>query len=85
MTATTSNAPMTHNRIENSVSRLWKKAYLNTVVKQCKEAGYDCVVSNETICIGLAETDQVFLKALKGNGVWLTRYDQKLFDENFGS
>jgi hypothetical protein len=85
MTPTTSNAPMMHNRIERPVSRLWKKAYLTKVVKQCKEAGYDCIVDNESIRIGLVETDQVFLKALKGNGVWLTRYDQKLFDENFGS
>ena len=37
----------------------------------------------ESIVVGLLDTDQVFLRALKGNGIWLVRYDQKLFDEDF--
>jgi hypothetical protein len=71
-----------HNIIERSVSRLWKKPYLSTVVKECKLKGFDVISTPDSIVIGTRETDQVFLRALKGNGCWLTRYDRKLFDED---
>jgi hypothetical protein len=69
-----------HNNIERSKSRIWKKSYLNRVVKECKAAGFDVISNTDTITIGIIETDQVFLKALRGTAGWLTRYDQKLFD-----
>lgn len=71
-----------NNKIERSASRIWKKRYLNEVVKMCKEQGYDVVTEPERIVIGCEDTGQVFLRALKGNGAWLTRYDQALFDES---
>lgn len=80
---TTINAPMMHNNIKRSTSRVWKKSFLNNVVKECKVAGYDVILDNESIRIGFKDTDQVFLTALKGPNGWLTRYDQKLFDENY--
>jgi hypothetical protein len=83
MTTTLNKAPMMHNNIQRSASRIWKKSYLNKVVKECKAAGYDCIIDNDSIRIGLKETNQVFLTAIRGNGGWLTRYDQKLFDENY--
>lgn len=79
----TTKAPLSHNIIARSASRLWKKAYLNTVIKECKKAGYDVITTDTSITIGIIADDMIVLKALKGNGTWLTRYDQKLFDENF--
>lgn len=71
-----------HNKIERSTSRMWKKRELNQIVKQCEAAGYDVVKTDEAIVVGLKDTDQIFLKALKGPGTWLVRYDQALFDES---
>lgn len=71
-----------HNNIERSVSRIWKKTFLNNVCKECTAAGFEVIKTSHSIVIGLAETDQIFLKSLKGNGGWLTRYDAKLFDED---
>lgn len=72
------------NKIERSTSRIWKKSFLNQVIQECKQAGYDVVTTSETIVIGLEDSGQVFLRAIKGSQGWLTRYDQKLFDESFG-
>jgi hypothetical protein len=71
-----------HNNIERSTSRIWKKRELNKIVKACAEAEYDVVDTGTQIVVGLKDTDQIFLKALKGNGSWLVRYDQGLFDES---
>lgn len=79
--STTTTKPMSHNNIQNSVSRLWKKAVLNQILKNCKNAGYDAIVTSDTITIGLIETDQVFLKALKGHNGWLVRYNKELFQD----
>lgn len=79
----TTKAPLSHNTIARSASRLWKKTYLNTVIKECKKAGYDVIATADTITIGIIADDMIVLKALKGNGAWLTRFDQKMFDENF--
>ena len=73
---------LSNNKIERSCSRIWKKSYLNQVVKMCREAGYDVVVEAERITIGFEDNGQVFLCALKANGAWLTRYDKALFDES---
>lgn len=80
---TTTTAPMMHNNIKRSTSHIWKKSYLNTVVRECKAVGYDVIQDSDSIRIGLKDTDRVFLTAIRGNGGWLTRYDQKLFDENY--
>jgi hypothetical protein len=71
-----------HNNIERSTTRVWKKTFLNTVMRQCKTAGYEVRTTSTLIVIGLVETDQIFLRALKGPNGWLTRYDRKLFDED---
>ena len=73
---------MNHNRIERSVSRIWKKSYLNKVVKACKAEGFDVITTSDSIVIGLIDSDQIFLRAIRGTSAWLTRYDRKLFDEN---
>ena len=73
---------MKHNNIERSVSRIWKKSYLNTVIKACKAEGFDVITTSDSIVIGLIDSDQIFLRALRGTAGWLTRYDRKLFDEN---
>lgn len=82
-----------HNKIERSVSRVWKLEYLKQVMQACKAAEYDVIFTNTTdeghIVIGLKDTDQIFLKALRQSpnkgpkSNWLVRYDQKLFDENY--
>ena len=82
-----------HDNIERSCSRIWKLDFLKQVMTQCKEAEFDVEFINTEdeghIVIGLVDTDQIFLKALrrsnnhKSNGDWLVRYDQKLFDENY--
>jgi hypothetical protein len=76
-------ASFKHNKIERSTSRVWKKKFLNEVIKECKAAGFDIHETPEEIVIGIKETDQIFLRALRGHNGWLTRYDQKLFDENY--
>jgi len=81
-TSTATRAPLTHSNIERSTSRVWKKMFLNNVAKQCKEAGYDVIKTTDSLVIGIKETDQLFLTALRGNNGWLTRYDRRLFDEN---
>ena len=81
-TNTATKAPLAHNNIERSTSRVWTKTFINQVAKQCKEAGYDIIKTPTCVTIGLLDTDQVFLRALKGNNGWLTRYDRKLLDEN---
>ncbi len=78
----TNVTPMSHNRILNSVSRVWKKRVLNEILKNCRNAGYDSIVTPTTITIGLKDTDQVFLKALKGQGGWLVRYNKELFQDH---
>jgi len=70
-----------HNNIERSTSRVWNKKLINDIAKQCEAAGYDVVKTPEQVTIGLRDTDQIFLRALKGHGGWLTRYDRKLLDE----
>jgi len=73
-----------HQHIERSESRMWKLSYLKEVMAGCKEAEFDVEydVSDGTIVIGLEDTDQIFLKALKTSGsLWMVRYDRKLFDE----
>ena len=80
---TENKRPLSHNNIERSCSRMWKKRELNQVIKAVEAAGYDVITKPESIVVGLHDTDQVFLRALKGNGIWLVRYDQKLFDEDF--
>jgi hypothetical protein len=70
-------------KIQRSASRVWEKNFLDQVVAQCRSAGYDTEVEAETIKIGLEDTDQTFLIAIKSIGSgWLTRYDQALFDES---
>jgi hypothetical protein len=76
------NKSFVHNNIARSESKIWKKSFINTVAKECAAAGYDVIKTPETVIIGLVETDQIFLRAIKGHGAWLTRYDRKLFDEN---
>jgi hypothetical protein len=78
-----SNAtPFNHNNVANSVSRLWKKRILNTIVKNAKNAGYDVVATNDTIIVGELATDTIHLKALRGTGAWLVRYNTQLFQDH---
>ena len=78
----TQTKPLSHNNITNSVSRLWKKRVLNTILKNCKTAGYDSIVTNDTIVIGNLGTDEVYLKALRGHAGWLVRYNTDLFQDH---
>ena len=71
-----------HNKIERSQTRIWEKKILNEICKACADAGYSVIKTPDSITIGLRETDQVFLKSMKGTSGWLTRFDRKLFDEN---
>lgn len=82
-----------HNKIERSASRVWKLEYLKQVMAACEAAEYDVLFTNNqdegTVVIGLKDTDQIFLKALRKTqnkgpkSDWIVRFDQKLFDENY--
>ena len=82
--------PFQHNNIERSTTKVWTNEFIADLVEQMTIAEYDIrFVDTEDegfFVVGIKETDQVFLKALrhdiKGSD-WVVRYDQKLFDENF--
>jgi len=71
-----------HSNIARPVVRIWDKKFVNQIAKDCSQAGYDIVKTSEEVVIGFLDTDQIFLRAMKMNGKWMTRYDAKLFDEN---